>query len=429
MVQLRTQAAHLIQFSWSFGVVFISSTLVTLLFWIVLPTTFQNTNSDYIFLYEPVARNILEGRGFMRLDGEPVIACPPGYPLVLAGLFGFSHVLGLPEEAVHAAFNLLSMSLTSAFVFMLARSIWGPFPALISSLMWMTYPFALWLTKLPSSEIPFMVVFYGGFCLFWYVQLRKSHAWPLYFSSGMLMGLAMLIRPIAIGVGFVMGLILWVVRRDTKVSLRLFLSMTILLGNLVTILPWELWAYFTTGKVVALSTNGIGTISNGLTFAIPLDAKSYREGVKVPQDIEILMRDLHARDNEMQSLGGVVTVVKEALQSRPLTVMKLIALKVGRSWYGTDSNRLEALILLIQIPYLALIMWSSMVAWKQGGRAKQLSIGIGLMVLYFWGMTTISISTLRYMTPVIGLLFIFVSACFGKRGSRPVYVFDEGSMR
>jgi hypothetical protein len=417
MMQLRNQLVQLGLFSWSARVVFVNSTLVVLLFWITLPTTFQSTNSDYIFLYEPLARNILEGRGFMRLDGEPVIACPPGYPLVLAGIFGFSHFLGLPEETAHSAFTLLSMGLTSAFVFMLARSIWGTFPALISSLIWTTYPFALWFTKLSGSEIPFMVVFYGGVYLFWYAQLRKSHAWSLYFSSGLLVGLAMLIRPIAIGVGFVMGTILWLIRRDMKVSLRLFLIIMILLGNLVAILPWEIWAYFTTGKIVALSTNGTSTISNGLTFAIPLDSKSYRQGVNVSQDIELLMRDFHARDSEMQSLGGAITVVKEALQSQPLTVMKLFALKVGRSWYGTDSNRLETLILLIQIPYLALIMWSSKAAWKQGGSAKQLSIGIWLIVLYFWGMTTISISTLRYMAPVMGLLFVLVSACFYKRGS------------
>jgi 4-amino-4-deoxy-L-arabinose transferase-like glycosyltransferase len=412
MRQVRNRVAQLMQFSWSAGAVFVYSTLVTLLFWITLPTTFQNINSDYIFVYEPIARNILAGRGFMRLDGNPVMFCVPGYPLVLAGIFGFSQFLGLPEEAVHSAFNLLSMSLTSAFVFMLARSIWGSFPALISSLIWMTYPFALWLTKLPSSEMSFMVVFYGGFYLFWYAQLRKSHAWPLYFSSGLAVGFAMLIRPIAIGAGFFMGAILWLVRRDMRIHLRLFLSIMILLGVIMAILPWEIWLYSTTGKVVMLSTGGIGTISGGLTFAIPLDSRRYRQGVKVPKDIEVLMRDFHARDSEMQSLGGVITVVKEALQSRPLAVMKLFALKVGRSWYGTDSNRLETLILLIQIPYLALILWGSKAAWKQGGSAKQLSIGIWLIVLYFWGMTTISVSLLRYMTPVIGLLFILVSACF-----------------
>jgi 4-amino-4-deoxy-L-arabinose transferase-like glycosyltransferase len=367
-------------------------------------------------LYEPLARNILEGRGFMRWQGEPVVARPPGYPLVLASIFGCSHFLGLPEEAVYAAFNLLSMSLTSVFVFVLTRSIWGPFPGLISSLIWMTYPFVLWLTKLPSSEIPFIVVFYGGFYLFWYGQLRKSHAWLLYFSSGMLMGLAMLIRPMAIGVGFVMGIILWLVHQDMKVPLRLFLIMMILLGNFVAIFPWEIWAYSTTGKVVMLSTNGISTISNGLTFAIPLDSKSYRQGVKVPQDVQALMRDFHARSSEMKSLGGIFEVLKDSLKSNPMAVLKLFALKVGRSWYGTDSNRLETLILLIQIPYLALILWGSKAAWKQGGSAKQLSISIGLIVLYFWGMTTISISTLRYMTPIMGLWFILVPACFCKRG-------------
>jgi hypothetical protein len=417
------------QSSWSVGVVFVISILVTLLFWIILPTTIQNMNSDYVLLYEPVARNILQGRGFMHMDGDAVVSRPPGYPLVLAGIFGGSHLLGLPEDAVLLAFNLLSMGLTSSFVFMLARSIWGPFPALISSLVWMTYPFALWFTKLPSSEIPFMVALYGGFYLFCYAQLRKTHAWSLYFSSGMLAGLAMLIRPIALGVGFLMGTILWLAHRNMRVSLRLFLIMMILLGNLIIILPWEIWAYFATGKVVALSTNGIGTISNGLTFAIPLDSKNYRQGVNVSQDIEALMRDFHARDSEMQSLGGVITVIKEELQSRPLTVIKLLVLKVVRSWYGTDSNRFEAPILLIQIPYLALILWSSKIAWKQGGSAKQLSINVWLITLYFWGMTAISISTLRYMVPVIGLLFVIVSACFYKRvNAREMMLVHSGTV-
>src|SRR5690348_2988377 len=130
MMQLRNQVGQLLSFSWTVTLVFVTSTLVVVFFWIILPTTIQNVSGDYTLIYEPVARNLLEGRGFMLRDGTPVISRPPGYPLVLAGLFGFSRLLGLPEEAVLAAFNLLSMGLTSAFVFMLARSIWGPFPAL-----------------------------------------------------------------------------------------------------------------------------------------------------------------------------------------------------------------------------------------------------------------------------------------------------------
>ena len=130
----------------------------------------------------------------------------------------------------------------------------------------------------------------------------------------------------------------------------------ILLGNLVAILPWELWVYSATRQGRDAQHRRHRNYKQRLDIRSSLDSRSYRQGVKLPQDIEVLMRDFHARESEMQSLGGVFTVVKEALQSRPLTVMKLFTLKIGRSWYGTDSNRLETLILLIQIPYIALIL-------------------------------------------------------------------------
>ena len=195
--------------------VFTTSILVTILFWMSLPDSFQiNENSDYVAFYEPVAHNILEGHGFTLANGTPAIRYPPGYPLLLAGLLEFSNLLNIPAETVLSISILLSMGLTSVFVFILARSMWGSSPALVSSLVWMSYPFALWLTKQPNSENLFLVVFYGGFCLFWHLLLTESRAWPLYFLVGLLTGFAMLIRPIAIGVGFLMGAILWLVGRE-----------------------------------------------------------------------------------------------------------------------------------------------------------------------------------------------------------------------
>ena len=161
-----------------------------------------------------------------------------------------------------------------------------------------------------------------------------------------------------------------------------------------------------------LGTEGIQTIRNGLTFAIINKLSSFRQGVNVPQDVEILMRDFRARYDELQSLGGVVSAITAELRTRPITVAKLFALKAARSWYGTDSHRHEMPILLIQLPYLILILWSGIITWKQGGIPKQLAVGIWLMVLYFWGMTIISISTLRYMVPGMGLLFVLAPAVF-----------------
>jgi hypothetical protein len=401
---------------WPIVTVFVASVLVTLLFWTILPASFRvNEDSDYLGFYEPVARNILEGRGFTSADGGPAIRYPPGYPLLLAGILGLSDLINIPEGVVVSGFILLGMGLTSLFLFFLAQSLWRPLPALAASLVWMTYPAALWLTKQPSVEIPFMVVFYGSFCFFWYALLRKSRTWPIYLFSGLLIGFAMLIRPIAIGVGLVMAAILWLARREMTTRFRLFLVTMLLLGNLVAIFPWETWLYSNTGRVVMLSTGGASSMRDGLTFAVR--PKSWRQGVKVPQDVEALMQDILARVGEIKSLGGVISVMIEEWRTRPLAVAKLYAIKAARSWYGTDSQRFEIPIILIQSMYVIPALWGSQAAWKRGKTSRQLAISIWLVVLYFWGMTVLALSIVRYMVPAMGLLFVLLPGAFSNRES------------
>jgi hypothetical protein len=404
------------QYFWHILVVLLSSIITTLLFWVILPTTLRiNENDDYKGFYERVAKNIIAGHGFTIADGTPALRYPPGYPLLLASLLRLSDILHLPEETVLSAFILISMGLASVFVFLLARSVWGAWSALVSSLVWMTYPVTLWLTKQPNSEIPFLLVFYGGFCLFWYALLSRRRAWPVFFLVGLLAGFAMLIRPLAIGTGLLMGTILWVVDREATVRFRAFLVMTILLGNLVAILPWQMWVYSVTGKVVVLSSGGVPSIRDGLTFAVAQTPTSYRQMVNVPHDVTTLMQDILGYSNEMRSLNGVVVVMMDKFRTQPLTVAKLFGIKAARSWYGTDSGRFEPWIMLIQAPYLVLILWGGVCAWRQGGIAKQLTICICLMLLYFWGMTVLALSIVRYMAPMIGLSFILLPAAFFRR--------------
>jgi hypothetical protein len=402
-----SQAKRLLQ---PISVVFISSIGATILFWMLLPSTMLiNESSDYIDFYEPSARNIIAGHGF-TIKGIPALRFPPGYPLLLAAIFTLSTFFNIPEEAALSAFVLLSMGLTSIFVFLLARSVWGARSALLAPLIWMTYPFALWLTKQPTSEMPFLVVFYGGFCLFWYALGGGGRrSWPLFFLVGLLAGFAMLIRPIAIGICLVMGVILWVVGHEMTARLRLLLLSMILLGNLAAILPWVGWVYSTTGRVVLLSSGSLPAIHDGLTFAVR-QSKGYRVTVKAPQDVVALMQDIDAHSSERQSLAGVIMAMLDALRAQPITVAKFLGLKVVRSWYGTDSGRFETQIMLIQAVYLGLVLWGSGYAWRQGGMAKQLTISIWLMVLYFWGMTVLALSILRYMVPAIGLSFVLLPA-------------------
>jgi hypothetical protein len=410
--RIHQLAPHLLTAPATFAV----SVLIVLLFWMIMPTSFRlNESSDYTDFYEPVARNILAGRGLIQTDGAPAIRYPPGYPVLLAGVFGFSHLIRVSETITLASFILLCTGLSSVFLFMLARSVWSPLAAFASSLIWITYPFSLWLTKQPNSEIVFMAVFYGGFCLFWHLLLHKSRAWPIYFFSGLLSGFAMLIRPVAIGIGFLMGTILWLVGSQMSRRLRLFLAMMTLLGNFTAIFPWEAWVYSKAGTVVVLSSGGVPSIVDGLTFAlvqIPNSDKSYRELPKVPHDVAALMQDISGSSAEMNSFEDVISVIIGKLGTQPLTVTKIFAVKTARSWYGTDSGRFETPIMLLQSVYVIMVLWATGAAWRQGGLAKQLAISIWLIVFYFWGMTILVLSILRYMVPVIGLLFVLLPASF-----------------
>lgn len=389
-------------------VIFVASILITVLFWIVLPARFAlNESRDNREFYEPVARNILQGNG-ITLGDSPFIKRPPGHPLFLAGVFKLADLFKLPEEVVTSTAILVCMGLSSLFLFMFGRQLWGALPAALSTLVWITYLPALWLMKQPNNEVAFLVFFYGAFASFWAAVSHKGRPLFFYFCSGFLVGIAMLIRPIALGVGLIMSFVIWLAKRNESMRVRWAFVTMVLLGNLVAVLPWQLWVYAKTGRVVLLTRGGTPNMDDGLTFAI----LSNRPPSGAPNDVVELMQDIAAQAERVRSLSGVITVTGEELWNRPLATTKLLTIKILRSWYGTDSRRFEFAIMLLQIPYLAFILWGTRQTWRFGGVARDVALSIWLVVLYFWGLTFAALSIVRYMVPVIGLLFVLIPACF-----------------
>ena len=392
--------------TWSLGLVFGVTIVTALLFTSVLPASLRsNESSDYTSSYQPVAQNLLAGRGLVDGQNQVAIRYPPGYPFLLAATFALARPLGLADEAAASVLNLLGIGLTSTLLFCLTRTVWGLTPALLGIVVWITYPVALWLTKQPNSEIPFMVLFYAMLYLFYQSLQAHSHAWPGYLLVGVLAGCAALIRPIAVGVPLILCLILWLTSTHLKARTRLFLVGMLVVGNLMVMLPWEAWIYARTGNIVMLSTAGVAAMRDGLTFTNP---KGYREAVPVPTDVTEVIEHVTAKRRELQSLNDIVRVLQTEWQVNPLAVVKLLALKAARSWYATDSGRFESLILLVQLGYLALILRGSWMAWQQGGNTRGIMVGIWLLTLYFWAMTIMALSILRYMVPVLGLLVVLI---------------------
>ncbi len=392
--------------------VFLSAIAVTIAFWAILPASYRvNENSDYLTFYEPVARNFLAERGFVTNTNQPAITRPPLFPLMLVGVFYTAQVTRISEITMLHVFILSWVSLAALLLFAIARQIWSSWLALVVVYLWIFYLPALWMSKQPNSEIPFTTLFFASVLIFWIVYYNKSPKPLWYLIVGVFIGLTALVRPIAIGLVFPYWAMLALQNDQAKRS-RLIAGLLILFGFLVTILPWEIWAYQETEKILPLATTGIPSVLDGLTFA--LNTPGYRNSIWVPEDVQQWMVGLNENFQIMKptSLQDVLSILIPGVKHQPLAFCKFLLIKAARSWYGTDSLRLDSWILVFQIPYAILIFLGTVASWKTGGLVRIFSIGTWLIALYFWATTFMVLSVLRYMTPAIGLLFCLIPAVF-----------------
>jgi 4-amino-4-deoxy-L-arabinose transferase-like glycosyltransferase len=386
------------------------------LFWLILPESLvANQSADFRSFYEPVARRLLQGEGLTLPEGQLAVRYPPGYPILLAAVFGLAEATGVAENVVLSLFLLLCLGGTAVFIYLLARELWGHWWGFLPALVWMSYPFTLWLGKQPNSEIPFLVLFYGGFYIFWRI-IRHPPAWYCYLLCGLLLGCAMLIRPAAIGLPILLALILWFMLSGQTRQTRMCAIALLFVGIVALILPWEWLVYAQSGKTIALSSGGEASIRDGLTFAA--NDKGYREAILIPSHIQVLTNDLlrQAQLGRMSELGDILAVLREELRERPLTLVSLYLFKALRSWYATDSGRFELPSMILQSLYLVVIVIGSWQSWHQGGQRRQMTLIIWLITAYFWLITITVLSILRYILPAIGLLFLLLPGILVRDG-------------
>jgi hypothetical protein len=385
---------------------FVLPIVATLAFWLVIgPKLRSSEASDYSRFYEPVARNVLSGAGLITASGQPAMRYPPGYPILLAATFGASDFFRVPEEIMLQAVVLICVGLCGYLLFRAASTTWVGARALLPTAMWSIYPPALWLTKQPNPEVPFTLLLFLGFVLLLRHVQVQSRSPGGYVVIGAVLGLAMLIRPIAIGLGVLAAAAAFAALKTLRPGRRALVSVLILVGNLLAVAPWELWMYRHTGRAYPLSTLGVSALRVGLTFGVT-EGQAYRVGTPVPGDVADLMADIYASYDSLQSTGDVAHLVWREARERPVAVGKLMVLKFVRPWYGTDSHRRETLLLAVQLLFLAPVVAATWVAMRHSGPPRLLAILAWGVCLYTWAMASITLPILRYMTPALGLLFL-----------------------
>ena len=373
----------------------------------------NRTSLDYTGYYHPVAQNIANGDG-ITLQGKIAIAYPPGYPIILSGFLLLAKIIYIEEEIILRIFTMLFMAIGAALMFILARMVWDPLRALLASLMWSCYPLILWTGRQPTTELPFMIFFYASLVFFLKGWLISNRSILLFFLGGIFCGISMLIRPIAFGIGILIAILLLCSHRNSF-RRNVLLALCIIGGNLIAVLPWEVWVYSQTGKTIVLSSGRDSfSMLDGICFA-SWNPGGHRKGVSVPADVKEFMNELTSKYpkslgsvySETLELKDVLSIVVEKFKQQPVTVLKLIAIKTARSWYGTNSNRYEMLILTVQFIYVILLILSSWLFWKKRTDDRYLLITGIILLGYFWILTISVLSIVRYMVPILGVLMIY----------------------
>jgi hypothetical protein len=394
-------------------VVFLSAAAVIGVFWLFVPgewTVEANAFRDYYGYFAPVAKNLAAGKGLLTNEGTVATLYPPGYPLMLAALIVLAGWTGIAYETWVALLTLASVALSAVLLFNIAWRLLGVRCAWITAALWISYPSALWLAKQPSSDTAFLPFFYGALLLFLPLLLDETDSARAAAVVGAVMGLAALVRPIALLAAPVLALCLAFYGSRESWWRRVCPALALLAGYAVILLPWEVWVWRQTGNWILVSTNGPASISDGLTQAV--SERGYRHPINVPVGVRLIMEDARARQREfrLHTRADVAEFLSAAVRERPLQLLQLVWWKAKRAWYGTDSQRGEETWLAwIHAAYLILMAAGAALLWQGAGGGRRWLAVSGLLVIYYWAMTVLALSIVRYMLPAVGLMFVWQS--------------------
>jgi 4-amino-4-deoxy-L-arabinose transferase-like glycosyltransferase len=258
---------------------------------------------------------------------------------------------------------------------------------------------------------------FGAVLVLWKLLRGARPSVVLACTAGFLAAAAMLFRPIAILLPLVFAIVVFLLGSSWPHRTRTAVAALILASAAVAVMPWEIHASRAAGRFVLVSSVGPSAMRDGLTFGVNAE-KDYRQRLYVPDAIRTVMIDFYAEYDSLNSFGTIARAGVRELGAHPVGVVGLMGMKLLRAWYGTDSQRLDRYIALLQLVYLLVLVRGGWVAWKAGGERRRLVVVVMVVVAYFWLMSALALPLVRYMVPAIGLGFLLVPVLAEKGETR-----------
>ncbi len=403
---------------WGWLMAVLPAVLVSVAVQAVLAGRLGQMGTDYEAFYAPVAHRIAAGQGVTDNTGAVATRYPPGFPLILAAAEAAAMPFGVPLSTAARWLNVLGYGLMCAGAYGLARRIWSVRAAILVAVLCATYPIAVFMNTYPSSEIWFTACLFAALAL-WHGGLspERGATWRM-LGAGVSVGLAMLVRPIGVGVGVVLAALIWCALASAPPTRRLWLGGVLLTGNALVVAPWQCYVLATSGKAILLSTAAVPGIRDGLTFGVRL--KGYRRPLALPEDVRRLMNSIADEGSSLTTVGAIARTVGSLALQHPVAATKLLAIKAARSWYGTDSQSNETPIIVIQLLYLPLCAWALWRARRSESGVRVLGAALGWLAVYFWCATVAVLPVVRYSATSVVLLFALWPVLLRGASTEPV---------
>lgn len=239
-------------------------------------------------LYIGIGRSIAEGEGF-SFNGQPTAFVTPLYPVFLAFLF---RLVGENLLIVQLVQVVLS-ALTVVLVYLLSRHLFsffgGATAGAIAGLIVALHPWLIFWSGYILTETLFVFLFTGAVLSFIYAMTSPSLL--RWLTSGALLGLATLCRPMAFGL-FLLALVLWPILFPRSSLRQRYTALGVfLISCFIVLAPWGVRNYLTFQAVVPFSTeagtvfysgnnplvSSLGGGTHGLDFELPPEAEGMDE--------------------------------------------------------------------------------------------------------------------------------------------------------
>lgn len=335
--------------------------------------------------YDVLARNL--ARGFGYTQNGPTAFRPPGYPLLLAGVYALVGERLEMVRLLQAAIGAVLAALTYATAVVLFRQ-WSV--AVLAALGVALHPLLIYLSGSILTETVFVTLIMA---VVWLMVISPTGLTaPRALALGLLLGMLVLIRPSAL---IFAGLVaLWCAFSAPLRSRAVRHAAIIVIGVALFILPWTVRNYLQFEALIPLATEGGVTFWSGnnalATGGVVEPSAATWPGPDPPAGLRG-WPELSERESENRFYASALAWI----QAHPKDFLALLPKKLVRAWslaYGNEA-RADNLPRWVAVAYLLFPLTAlaglllSLPAWRRLAPIYLLLASFTVTTLAFYGST------------------------------------------